>query len=274
MPVPIGRLPDSTTGDLLFDVDDQGIARITLNRPERGNALTVAMFPQFRAIWEEVRINNDIRCVIITGTGPKHFCTGVDVDSVAATGKTAMGAGNITDEIHFTSRQNAVWKPVICAVNGLANGGGLHFVVDSDVVVAAEGSAFMDTHVNVGQVGAIENTGLARRLPLGTALRMTLQGRSYRLPADRAYQLGLIDELVAPEDLLATATQIAHEIAANSPNAVSLSQQAVWASTEMPYSQSVEYGWALIRANWSHPDYVEGPKAFAERRAPVWTTDQ
>jgi enoyl-CoA hydratase/carnithine racemase len=272
VPVPIGDLPGATEGDLLFDVDEGGIARLTFNRPERGNSLTVSMFPQFRAIWEEVRLNDAIRCVIITGTGTKHFSTGVDVDSVAATGTTAMGSGNITDEIHFTARQNHVWKPVVCAVNGLANGGGLHFVVDSDIVVAAEGAAFMDTHVNVGQVGAIENTGLARRLPLGTALRMTLQGRGYRLPAERAYQLGLVDELVAPEDLLPTATAIARDIVAASPQAVSLSQQAVWASTEMPYSQAVEYGWSLIRAHWSHPDYVEGPRAFAERRAPRWTT--
>ncbi|WP_214105248.1 enoyl-CoA hydratase/isomerase family protein [Acrocarpospora catenulata] len=270
MPVPYGALPDAVNGDLLFDVAD-GIARITLNRPSRGNSFTVAMFPQFRTVWEEVRTNDDIRCVIITGAGDRHFCTGVDVDSVAAAGKVAMGSGNITDELHFTSRQTRVWKPVICAVNGLAAGGGLHFVVDSDIVVAVEHAAFLDSHVNVGQVGGIENTGLARRLPLGTALRMTLQGRNYRLSAARAYQLGLVDELTAPERLMETALQIARDIAANSPQAVSLSQQAVWASTEMPYSQAAEYGWSLVRSHWSHPDFVEGPQAFAERRPPRWT---
>ncbi|MEO3856356.1 enoyl-CoA hydratase/isomerase family protein [Acrocarpospora sp. B8E8] len=270
MPVPFGALPEDADADLLFDVAD-GIARITLNRPARGNSLTVAMFPQFRAVWEEVRMNAEIRCVIITGAGGRHFCTGVDVDSVAETGRVAMGSGNISDELHFTSRQNRVWKPVICAVNGLVAGGGLHFVVDSDIVVAVEHAEFLDTHVNVGQVGGIENTGLARRLPLGTALRMTLQGRNFRLPAARAYQLGLVDELTAPDQLMDTALQIARDIAANSPQAVSLSQQAVWASTEMPYSQAAEYGWSLVRSHWSHPDFVEGPRAFAERREPRWT---
>ncbi|MEU5884734.1 enoyl-CoA hydratase/isomerase family protein [Spirillospora sp. NPDC047279] len=271
MTVPLGRLPDAETGDLLFRVDDDGVAHLRLNRPERGNAITVEMFPQLRAVWEEVRTNTAIRCVIVTGTGERHFCTGVDVDSVAATGKVSMGAGNITDEIVFTSRQNAVWKPVICAVNGLAVGGGLHFVVDADIVVAAEHAAFMDTHVNVGMVGGIENTGLARRLPLGTALRMTLQGRSFRLPAARAHHFGLVDELTSTADLLPTALQIARDIAANSPQAVSLSQQAIWAATEMPYTQSVEYAWGLVRSHWSHPDFTEGPLAFAERRPPRWT---
>lgn len=273
MPVPLGELPNADHGDLLFDVDSDGVATLTFNRPARGNAITVPMFPVFRAIWEEVRTNPAIRCVIITGTGGKHFCTGIDVDSVAESGSVAMGSGHITDEIPFTSRQNRVWKPVICAVNGLVAGAGLHFVVDSDIVVAVEQSSFLDSHVNVGMVGGIENTGLARRLPLGTALRMTLQGRNYRLPAARAHQLGLVDELVTPDELVPTARQIACDIAANSPHAVALSQQAVWASTELPYSQAVEYAWSLVRSHWSHPDFVEGPQAFAERRTPQWTVD-
>ena len=94
------------------------------------------------------------------------------------------------EHIRLFYPQDGLEKPVICAVNGLCVGGGLHFVVDSDVVVAAESAAFMDTHVNVGMVGAIENVGLAKRLPLGAALRMTLMGRHYRMTARRAYELG------------------------------------------------------------------------------------
>ena len=96
---------------------------------------------------------------------------------------------------------------------------------------------FLDTHVNVGMVGAIENIGLAKRLPLGSALRMTLCGKAYRMPAERAYQLGLVDELVPADELMATADEIAHQIAANSPAAVQLSMQAVWSSVEMRLSR-------------------------------------
>jgi E-phenylitaconyl-CoA hydratase len=114
---------------------------------------------------------------------------------------------------------------------------------------------------------------LAKRLPLGTALRMTLQGKNFRLSAERAYQLGLVDELVKPEDLLTTAQDIARDIAANSPHAVSLSQQAIWASLEMPYTQAMEYGFGLVKNQWQHPDFLEGARAFAEKRAPNWKTD-
>src|SRR5205085_11315077 len=97
---------------------------------------------------------------------------------------------------------------------GAVAGAGLHFVVDSDIVVASTDAQFLDTHVNVGMVGGVENVGLAKRLPLGTALRMTLQGRNYRLTADRAYQLGLVEEVVSPESLITTAAALAGDMAA------------------------------------------------------------
>lgn len=257
--------------DILYERDGH-IARITLNRPSRGNALTADMQSRIRAIWDEVREDPEIRCAIVTAAGERHFSTGADVGNVASSGRVTAGDGPMSDEVFWSPRQNRVWKPVICAVNGLVNGGGLHLVVDSDIIVASENATFMDTHVNVGMVGAIENIGLAKRLPLGTALRMTLQGKSFRLSARRAYELGLVDELVVPADLMSTAEQIAAEIVKNSPHAVSLSKQAIWSSLEMGYHHAMEYGWALLRMHWAHPDFTEGPRAFAEKREPKWTT--
>jgi enoyl-CoA hydratase/carnithine racemase len=230
------------------------------------------MMQWFRSVWRRVGEDPDIRCVLITGTGDRHFCTGADLNAVAEAGSVGAGLGRVTQEVFFTSRQNNVWKPTVCAVNGMAAGGGLHFVVDADIVVASTNALFVDSHVNVGMVGGIENVGLAKRLPLGTALRMTLQGRNYRLSAERAYALGLVEELVAPEALLPTAERIAHDITLNSPHAVSLSQQAVWSSVELPYTQAVEYSYGLVKTNWQHPDFIEGPRAFAEKRPPQWTT--
>jgi enoyl-CoA hydratase/carnithine racemase len=167
-----------------------------------------------------------------------------------------------------------VWKPVICAVNGLCVGGGHHFVVDADIVIASRNAAFTDTHVNVGMVGALENIGLAKRLPLGTALRMTLLGRAYRLSAERAWQLGLVDELVdRPADLLACANDMAQSMLANSPQAMALSKQAVWGSLERGYGDALEQAWALLRLHWGHPDFQEGPRAFGEGREPRWNPD-
>jgi E-phenylitaconyl-CoA hydratase len=261
---------DQATTDLRYRVEDH-IAYIEINRPEHGNSLTRAMHERMRDIWSDVRDSPDVRCVIVTAAGDRHFCTGTDVKSVAATGEVNAGRGPLSDEVFWSPHQNRVWKPVICVVNGMVVGAGLHFVVDADIVVATPSATFLDTHVNVGLVGGLENIGLARRLPLGTALRMTLQGRNYRLTAQRAYQLGLVDELTDPGEQLDVAVQIARDIAANSPAAVSLSKQAVWSGQEMGYRDACEYGWALVRMHWSHPDFLEGPRAFSEKRSPQWT---
>jgi enoyl-CoA hydratase/carnithine racemase len=246
------------------------VAIITLNRPKRGNAMSTVMAELMRGYYEEIRNNPDIRCTVITGAGDRHFSTGADLQDVAAKGPISGGYGRITDEVRWSPRQNDIWKPTVCAVNGTVAGGGLHFVVDSDIIVATETAQFLDTHTNVGMVGAIENIGLARRLPLGTALRMTLQGRTFCLPALRAYQLGLVDELAPPGKALDVALGIAEEICKNSPNAVRLSVRAVWSALEMPYSQAIEYGYTLMRMHWMHPDFKEGSLAFLEKRDPVW----
>jgi enoyl-CoA hydratase/carnithine racemase len=254
-----------------YEVRD-GIAWITLCRPERGNALTPRMHPILRAIWSEVRDDPGIRVAIVTGAGERHFCTGFDVGSTDAEG-TVFVNRPLSDAVFWSPQHNRVWKPVLCAVNGLCVGGGLHFVVDSDIVIAAEGAAFMDTHVNVGMVGALENVGLARRLPVGAALRMTLLGRHYRMPARRAWELGLVDELVAPDQLLATAEAMARAMLENSPQAMALSKQAVWGALERGYRDALEHAWALLRLHWGHPDFVEGSRAFAEKRPPRWNPD-
>ena len=252
-----------------------GIAVITLDRPKRGNALTPEMQPVMRAIWEHVRDDEGVRVAIVTAAGPKHFCTGFDVAESDADGaQDVFNNRPLADAVHWSPHQNRVWKPVICAVNGLCVGGGLHFVVDADIVIASENAAFMDTHVNVGMVGALENVGLAKRLPLGSALRMTLMGRHYRMPARRAYELGLVDELVAStDDLLPAAEGMARQMLENSPQAMALSKQAVWGSLEQGYSAALERAWALLRLHWGHPDFAEGPRAFAEKRAPRWNAD-
>lgn len=264
-------MPDSaeTADELLFEQRDH-VAYITLSRPERGNSLTGTMRVRMREIWSQVRDDPSIRVAIVTGAGTRHFCTGADVGAVATRGGMSTGRGPLTDEVFWSPRQNRVWKPVIAAVNGLVAGAGLHFVVDADIVVSARSAAFMDTHVNVGLVGGIENIGLAKRLPLGSALRMTLLGKSYRMPAERAYQLGLVDELADDDQVMSVAEEMAAAICANSPEAVSLSQQAIWNSLQMGYQEACEYGWSLVRMHWSHPDASEGPRAFAERRAPKW----
>jgi enoyl-CoA hydratase/carnithine racemase len=254
---------------------DGHVATITLDRVERGNSLTPRMQKIFRAIWADVRDDPEIRVAILTSSGERHFCTGFDVSEAEGDDADEVFAdAPFEDAVHWSPYQNQVWKPVICAVNGLCVGGGHHFVVDSDIVIASRNAAFTDTHVNVGMVGAIENIGLAKRLPLGTALRMTLLGRAYRLGAERAHQLGLVDELVeTPGDLAACASEMAQAMLANSPNAMALSKRAIWGGLERGYRESLEQGWRLIQQQWDHPDFREGPRAFGDGRDPEWNPD-
>jgi len=255
---------------------DNGIATITIDRAARGNSLAPAMQAMFRAIWSDVRDNSEVRVAVITAAGERHFCTGFDVaeaDSDEAADEVFVDKP-LREAVFWSPYQNDVWKPVICAVNGTCVGGGHHLVVDADIVIASRNVRFIDSHVNVGMVGAIENIGLAKRLPLGTALRMTLMGSSYRLSSERAHQLGLVDELVeTPDEARALAQEMAAQILKNSPQAMALSKRAIWDSLETGYAQALENGWTLLRSHWTHPDFEEGPKAFAQKREPVWNPD-
>lgn len=252
---------------------EAGIATLTLDRPEQGNSLTPEMLVALEEAWGRIERDRSILVAIITGAGERHFCTG------AAVAKLKVGMGTLQYRPNaavnrFTSRMCHVSKPVICAVNGLVNGGGLHFVADSDIVIACTQAAFMDTHVSVGQVSALESVGIARRAGVGAALLMGLLGRSYRMSAERAYQLGMID-LLEPSaaEVISRARELAKAICANSPQAVALTKRAIWGATEMPDPVAGDVGWELLKSHWSHPDFAEGPKAFGEKRAPNWNPD-
>ncbi|MNI44707.1 Carnitinyl-CoA dehydratase [compost metagenome] len=262
---------DYETDSVKFEHAD-GVAVITLNRPHEGNAITPDLQRGVVAAWEEIEREASIRVAIVTGAGERHFCTGASVAELRDDEDSMLQGGSLQDAVRLSSHQVGVTKPVICAVNGLVNAGGLHLVVDADIVIASQTAAFMDTHTSVGQVSGLESIGLARRMTVGSALLLALAGRHYRMPADRAHQLGLVDLLEpTPMDAMATARTLAASIALNSPEAMRASKAAVWASLEMGYLAAMENGWEHVKSQWSHPDFREGPKAFSERRSPLWT---
>ena len=150
----------------------------------------------------------------------------------------------------------------------------LHFVADSDIVISSAQAAYRDTHVSVGQISALESAGIVRRVGVGAALLMALAGRSYRMPAERAYQIGMID-LLEPTaaEALARGRELAKGMAANSPQAMKVTKRAIWGATEMTDPAAAQYGWEMLKNHWAHPDFEEGPKAFAEKRPAKWNTD-
>lgn len=250
-----------------------GVAVLTLDRPERGNALDPSLLKALEAAWPRLEADADVRVVILTGAGERHFCTGADVSALQ------VGMGGLHNQPYaaanrFSPRMAQFSKPVICVVNGLVNGGGLHFVADSDIVISSRAAAFMDTHVSVGQVSALESVGIVRRAGVGAALLMGLLGRGYRMTAERAHQVGMIDILEDTAALaMARARGFAEVMRTNSPQAMALTKRAIWGATEFVDPAAAVHGWELLKSQWSHPDFEEGPKAFAERRQAQWIVD-
>jgi enoyl-CoA hydratase len=171
----------------------------------------------------------------------------------------------------MTGWHNQVRKPVICAVNGTCAGGGLHFVADADIVLAASDATFLDPHVSVGQVTAFETIGLARKMPFESVMRMALLGRHERMSAQRAHSLGMISQVVdPPEQLRQTAQSLAELIAENSPAALAATKRALWDALEAGLTDACKAGAKELVSVWGHPDQEEGPRAFAEKRSPEW----
>jgi enoyl-CoA hydratase len=244
------------------------------NRPERLNAMNNAMRDEFELAWRELDADPAVRVIVHTGEG-KAFQTGADMVEIASDG---LGMQRYRESVenfdfHFTSWHNHVWKPVITAVNGMCAGGGFHWVADADIVIASSNAQFFDPHVSVGQVAAYELIGLARRMPFEAVLRMALVGRHERMSAQRALALGMISEVVdPPERLREVAQDLAEKIGRNSPAAMAATKRALWGALEQGLTDACKAGADELVSMWGHPDQVEGPLAFAEKREAVWAT--
>jgi enoyl-CoA hydratase/carnithine racemase len=249
---------------------DGPVVTLTLNRPDRLNAISPVMLEELRTFWPMYDADRDLRVAIITGAGERAFCSGADVSTVAD--KSRNRTSDFLRENRFTPLQAGISKPTICAVNGVCAGGGLHFVADSDFTICSDTATFLDPHVSVGQVSAIETTVLSRRIPHGSVMRMMLLGRHERLTAEQAHAIGMVTEVIPGEKLLDRATELAGFIASGSPAAIAASRKAIWDAMNKPLEDALNYAWVLLRAHGDHhPDAQEGPRAFAERREPRWS---
>jgi enoyl-CoA hydratase len=249
---------------------------LIFNRPDALNAHNIPMLREVPEAWAELAADDDVRVIVNTGLG-RAFSTGADVKEIAAAGGMGERMKQLDDGTSSGRRGGLgprscdVWKPVIAAVNGVCAGGGLHFVCDADIVLAASNATFVDTHVSVGQVAALEPIGLVGRMPLGAILRMAMVGRHERISAQRAFEFGMVDDVIDPPERLQQAAQaLAETIARNSPSALMTSKRAIWAALETGRTSALDQGMDYVRSFWGHPDNVEGPRAFAEKREPDW----
>jgi len=261
---------DESDNDILLE-KSEGIATITLNRPHRLNALTTRMWrEQLPRLWQDAEQDPAVRVIVFTGAGDRAFCSGADVQALSNLAESDQQNAPRDQVLLISARHNKVTKPVITAVNGMCVGGGLMFVADSDIAIAAEHATFFNPGVSIGQLAFVAPTTWSRWVPFPALMRMTLMGAKERLDAKRALELGIVTEVVAGASLPARAREVAGLIASNSPAAVRASKRILWESLERNLSDAQAFAEKVGAQHRGHPDTVEGPKAFMEKRPPRW----
>lgn len=269
---------------LLYEEDD-GVATVTLNRPEVHNAFNQVMQSELRTLWRSLRRNDDVRAVVWTGAGEKAFCTGIDrVESIEegylgnkekrekmvnSTGPVSTPFQYNDPGVNINPKQNDMWKPVIAAVNGMACGGALYMLGESDIVIAAEHATFFDPHVTYGMVAGFESMHLLQKLPLGETLRVALLGAHERMSADRAHQLGLVSEVAPLPELLDRAMWVARAIASAPVYAIQGTVRAIWMAHELSRREAIAQVSSFVSLGTQFDNIAGGQETFQEYR-PEW----
>ena len=256
-----------------FEVRDR-VATLTLNRPERLNAVNQQMKEDLRDAWQRVKDDPEIWVAIITGAG-RAFSSGADVQSLDGKGFTKIDRWRelcVHEGIRLqpTPRRMHIHKPVIAAVNGVAAGVSLDQVTESDIPVASDKAYFVDPHVSIGLVSSHEMVNMARRVPVAVCLRMALLGNQERMSAQRAYEVGLVTEVVPHDQLLDRANELAQMLCKNAPFAMFGTKMGVLRGLGLPIEQAEEIAAGYLEVVEQSEDFKEGPRAFVEKRAPQW----
>jgi enoyl-CoA hydratase/carnithine racemase len=216
------------------------IATITLNRPHAMNSFNQRMVDEFAWLWKRIRETDDIHAVVLRANGERAFCTGVDVKEGIDRHPNVWTAED--PGASLAPKQNRVWKPLIACVHGMAAGGAFYWLNEADIIICSEDATFFDPHVSYGMTAALEPIGLARRIPLGEALRIALLGLDERVSAARALQIGLVSEVVPRDSLWKRGAELAAIIAAKPPAAVQGTVRAIWESLDSTRSHAIATG--------------------------------
>lgn len=266
--------PSSSFDTIKYELDGH-TATITLNRPEALNALSPHMITELRAAYEEAENDDKVWLLIVTGTG-RAFCTGADVKEIPEDGKVIYERPYLSTYDQWEAPQEGtppfrtMAKPVLTAVNGLCCGAGMDWVTTTDIVIASEQATFFDPHVSIGLVAGRELVRISRVLPRSIALRMALMGKHERMSAQRAYELGLISEIVGHDRLLDRAREIADIVNSNAPLAVRGTRLAILKGLNVPLHEAEILAETFRERVLRTEDAQEGPRAFVEKRQPNW----
>ena len=267
--------------------EDDGVAWVTLDRPDVYNAFNAVMQRELRTLWRALRRHDDVRAIVLTGAGDKAFCTGIDRNEALGDADGDATVGEDGESVHVGAGTTPfmfddpgedlgpktcdLWKPVIGAVNGMACGGAFYLLGEVDFVIATEQATFFDPHVTYGMAAEFEPLQLTGRMPFGELARMTLLGASERMSARRAHQIGLVSELAEDvADLRAKASWAARAIADAPALAVQGSLRALWAGRDLTRGQALALGYAFVGLGNSDAALAEGQERFASGARLDW----
>lgn len=270
--------PESGRKSVLY-VSDAGMARVTINRPERRNALTWAMVAELRSALARAKEDPGVRVVILSGAGEQAFCAGADLGGMAP-GPAAGDAGAAGDVLHRHEGRGRLaglftdlWelgKPTIAAVRGYALAGGLGLALACDLVVAAEDAVFAAPEIDVGLWPYMVTVPLTRSMLPKKALELMLTGR--RVGAEEADRLGLVTQVVPVAQLDPAVDRLASALAAKPPGAMRLGRDSFYRVWDQAAEPALAHLHALLGLAVLTPEASEGLAAFADKRPPIWAT--
>jgi len=240
-----------------------GYRRITLNRPERLNALNVEMAAALDAVLDEAAADKTCRAILLTGAG-RGFCAGQDLTEIV--GASPADLERLLEHYHpLILKIRALSIPVVCAVNGVAAGAGANLALACDIVLAARSATFVQAFTRIGLVPDCGGTWFLPRL-VGTARARALAFLAEPLPAETAAEWGLVWRMTEDERLLPEAEALAARLASQASNALALTKRALDATGENTLAQQLDLEGELQRQAGAHPDHAEGVRAFLEKR--------
>lgn len=246
-----------------------GIARVTIDRADKRNAVDVETHLALRALWPRLEKEQSVRVITLTGAGSRSFCAGADIGSFLPYLHERIAAGEDPGDFCGLTHR-ALAKPLVAAINGAALGGGLELALAADIRIAADHATFGLPEVKIGAIaGAGGVTRLPRMVPDAVARDMILTGRP--ISALRAYELGLVSEVVAAAELHSTAERIARMIAENSPKAVALSRDVMNRVGGVPLEEALRIEREAFRQSTATEDFAIGIDSFGSGAKPAFT---
>jgi E-phenylitaconyl-CoA hydratase len=247
-----------------LEIDGGGIATITINRPDRMNALDTEHYRDLSRAWIEIRDNPIVRCAIVTGAGETSFCAGADIKEQIG---RRVGIGELwqAQQSPLLNRGLEIWKPIIAAVNGYCLGGGMTLLLATDIRLAVPHAEFGVTEVRRGVIAGLGGTQrILRQLPHAIAMEFLLTGQHFN--AATAERWGLVNRVVAPGELMSTARDFAAQIAANAPLAVQATKELALRSRDACLEDGMRLEQMISHALQQSEDVQEGRAAFIEKR--------